>query len=145
VPSWMTPAMSELVMVLVAAGCAVAMLLLAQAGADPNLRSAVRTSLILAVAWGFAWTSHSRNLPATLQPRTQVLVALSVVVLALAWMLWFRARRRPTSGPAPMDRLNVVFAGAFAAVLFAGRNDSLAWITGFLMVLGAFILSRGRI
>lgn len=137
--------MNELIIILIALGLAVSMVMLAKTGADPSLRSAVRTTMILILAWGFAWTSYSRTSSAGISPRTKILLILSVVVLVVAWALWARDRRRPTLGTPLMDRLNVAFSGVFAAVLLAGRNDLGAWLTGFFMVLGAYILTRSRL
>lgn len=137
--------MNQLIIILIACGFAVSMVMLAKTGAAPSLRSAVRTTMVLILAWGFALSSYPRSLSANTSPRTKILLILSVVVLVVAWALWARDRRRTTSGPPLIDRLNVAFAGVFAAVLLAGRNDPGAWLTGFLMVVGAYILTRSRI
>ncbi|ODU25287.1 MAG: hypothetical protein ABS95_00365 [Verrucomicrobia bacterium SCN 57-15] len=136
--------MNELVILLIAAGCAAAMAMLVRSGVEANLRSAVRTTLILGVAWGFAWASRHADTATTFSLRTWILLALSGIAVVLSWMLylWFGRKQRHTAGPAPMDRINVVLAAAFAVALFYGRAHAASWLYGLLILAGALILAR---
>ena len=137
--------MNDLIIVLVAALCAGLMFILAKSSASPNLRSAIRTTMVLGVGWGLAAVYGSNSLTLTMT-RKCLLLGLSSAVVALAWILVFSLRGQPQSeGPALMDRLNVFFAALFAIVLFYGRSDSDAWLKGLLLVAGAFILARGQV
>ena len=136
--------MNESLILLVALVSAVALGMLAQSGVEVNLRSAIRTTFILVLGWSVASGSTS-GAHVELSARAWILLALSVFLIALAWILWLRSRRQAqTAGPALMDRLNVAFAGVFGAVLFYDRTDSMAWLCGLVLVLGAFLLIRGR-
>ncbi len=118
--------------------------MLARSGVEVNLRSAIRTTFILVLGWSVASRSISgANVGLTV--RGWILLAFSILVVALSWILWLRSRRQAqTTGPALMDRLNVAFAGVFGAVLFYDRGDSMAWMCGLGLIAGAFILARGR-
>jgi len=137
--------MNEFLTLLIAAGCAAAMGILAKGGVERNLRSAIRTTLILAVGWGLAWVGRPANSPHTLSPRISALLCLSGLIVALGWILWLWSRQRPhTGGPALMDKLNVAFAAVFGVVAFYPRGDATAWMTVLLVVAGAFILTCNR-
>ena len=135
--------MNEFLILIVALVSALAMGMLARSGVEPNLRAAIRTTFILALG-GCVASRSTPEIHKALTIRSWILLLLSALVIALAWILWFRSRRQPQTGPALMDRLNVAFAGVFAAVLFYDRTDSMAWLSGLGLIAGAFILSRGR-
>jgi len=112
------------------------------AGVDSNLATAVRTTVVLVFAWiVFFATAPARNL-LQLTGRNWVFLVLSGFATGLSWLCYFRALQLgEASRVAPVDKLSVVFAIAFAALIL---REHLSWhqcVGGLLVVGGAIVLA----
>lgn len=112
------------------------------AGVDSNLATAVRTTVVLAFAWGVALATGPSSALLDLPRRSWVFLVLSGLATGLSWLCYFRALQLgPASKVAPIDKLSVVLVILFAA-LFLG--ESLTWRTalgGALIAAGALVLA----
>jgi transporter family protein len=112
---------------------------LAKAGVadvDSNLATAVRTTVVLALAWAIALARNSQPL-AAITARAWLFLALSGLATGASWLCYFRALKLgDASRVAPIDKLSVVVAIALAA-LFLGER--LTWQLG----LGAALIVAG--
>jgi transporter family protein len=108
---------------------------------DSNLATAIRTVVILLFAWAIALATNTQPLSA-IPARTWLFLALSGLATGLSWLCYFRALQLgEASRVAPVDKLSVVVAMAFAA-LFLGEH--LTWqhyLGGGLIVSGAVVLA----
>ena len=108
---------------------------------DSNLATAIRTVVILVFAWSIALATNKQPL-GTIPARTWVFLVLSGLATGLSWLCYFRALQLgEASRVAPVDKLSVVVAMAFAA-LFLGEH--LTWqhyLGGGLIVSGAVVLA----
>ena len=111
-------------------------------GVDSNLATAVRTTVILVFAWAvFFATAPVRNL-VTLSGRNWFFLVLSGIATGLSWLCYFRALQLgEASQVAPIDKLSVVFAIAFAALILHEHLGWQQWIGGTLIVIGAIVLT----
>ena len=111
-------------------------------GVDSNLATAVRTTVILVFAWGvFFATSPVRGL-FQLTGRNWVFLVLSGFATGLSWICYFRALQLgEASRVAPVDKLSVVFAIAFAALILREHLGWQQWVGGALIVTGALVLT----
>lgn len=113
-------------------------------GVDSNLATAVRTTVVLIFTWSIAFASSANALASLsrLSHRTWVFLVLSGVATGLSWLCYFRALQLgEASRVAPVDKLSVVFAILFAAVLL---REKLGWqqlVGGSFVVVGAVILA----
>ena len=110
-------------------------------GIDSDLATAIRTSVVLILVWGIAYFRGATNQFSTLSPQNYFFLVLSGLATGASWLFYFRALKvGQVSKVAPIDKLSVVFAIAFA-ILFLGEKPSLQTILGaFLIVLGAIVL-----
>jgi transporter family protein len=110
-------------------------------GVDSNLATAVRTAVILIFAWSvFFATAPAWNL-FQLNARNWVFLILSGFATGLSWLCYFRALQLgKASRVAPIDKLSVVFAIAFAALILHERVGWQQWVGGALIVTGAIVL-----
>ena len=139
--------MNELTLAFVAAGCAGAMVLLLRAGANADLRAALRTTMVLLVGWSLAWTAHPVASLHGLSKRTWTLLVLSCLAVVTLWTLYLLRSRQPGTGPGTgrplsIDQINIGFPILFALTLFAGQATSQSWLSGLLIVTAAFLLGR---
>jgi transporter family protein len=111
-------------------------------GVDSNLATAVRTTVILVFAWSvFFVTAPVRNL-FQLNGRNWVFLVLSGFATGLSWLCYFRALQLgQASRVAPVDKLSVVFAIAFAALILHEHLGWQQWVGGALIVTGAIVLT----
>ncbi|MFD2719968.1 EamA family transporter [Hymenobacter monticola] len=110
-------------------------------GVDSNLATAVRTAVVLVLAWGIVYFRGGlAGLPAL--TRTNLLfLGLSGLATGLSWLCYFRALQLGTvSQVAPVDKLSVALAIGLS-VAFLGER--LSWQTGVgaaLIVAGTLVL-----
>jgi bacterial/archaeal transporter family protein len=112
------------------------------AGVDSTLATAIRTTVILVFTWLlFFALSPVRNLK-LLDGRNWLFLILSGLATGLSWICYFRALQLgEASRVAPVDKLSVVFAVAFAALVLHERLTWHQWSGVGLIVAGAVILA----
>lgn len=139
--------MNWLIWALWSAGFAGATAILAKVGVEgvnSHLATAIRTAVVLVVAWGLVLAVAPEAVRAMggLSRRTWVFLVLSGVSTGLSWLCYFRALQLgEVSKVAPVDKLSVVFVLVFAA-LFLGESPT--WrsgLGGLLIAAGAVVLA----
>jgi transporter family protein len=117
---------------------------LAKAGVrdvDSNLATAIRTVVILLFAWPIALVTKSQSL-AEIPARSWLFLVLSGIATGLSWLCYFRALQLgDASKVAPIDKLSVVVAMAFAALFLSERLTWQHFLGGTLIVSGAIVLA----
>ena len=117
---------------------------LAKAGTksiEPNLATAIRTTIVLFMAWGIVLTVGSPSWR-TLSVRPLTFLVLSGVATGLSWLCYFRALHLgEASSVAPVDKLSVVFAIAFAVIFLGEQLVWQHWIGGALILAGAVLFA----
>jgi len=111
---------------------------------DSNLATAVRTSIVLVFTWSIAFATNADAMAALsrLSHRTWLFLVLSGIATGLSWLCYFRALQLgAASRVAPVDKLSVVFAIVFAAVLLREKIGWQQLVGGAFVVVGAVILA----
>jgi bacterial/archaeal transporter family protein len=112
------------------------------AGVDSNFATAIRTSIVVILAWGIAFATRAEGSFQVPSSRTWVFLTLSGLATGLSWLCYFRALQLgPASRVAPIDKLSVALVIVFAA-LFLG--EKLTWgktAGGLLIVTGAIVIA----
>ncbi|MEO6820688.1 MAG: EamA family transporter [Ginsengibacter sp.] len=110
-------------------------------GVDTDLATAIRTVVILIIAWGIAFFRGSVTTIHTLTKQNILFLCLSGIATGLSWIFYFKALQLGTvSQVAPVDKLSVAIA-IVLAVVFLG--EPLAWKTAIgalLIIAGTFVL-----
>lgn len=112
------------------------------AGVSSNLANAIRTTVVLLLAWTLVFATKEASGITSLARRTWVFLVLSGVATGLSWLCYFRALQLgEASRVAPLDKLSVVFVLIFAA-LFLHEPLTLKSCLGVgLIVAGAVLLA----
>lgn len=111
---------------------------------DSNVATALRTVVVLAMAWLMAAISGGVRTLGEVDFRSAVLLMLSGVTTGASWLCYYRALQLgPLSAVASIDRMSLLVAALLARVLLGerlGRREGagLAVLTAgtVLMVLG---------
>jgi transporter family protein len=131
--------------ILLASSVAMFMVTLARAGASPDFRAAIRTTLVVVLAWGFACARYGWKSWSDLPWQTQWMLPLSALVLVLAWLFHFRSRRTRTVSPgAMMDWINVGFATVFAVLFLSDKTMPQSPIIAIMLIGGTLVLALSQ-
>lgn len=108
---------------------------------DSDLATAVRTTVILLLAWGIALgRGAAAGLPA-LSGRSWVFLVLSGVATGASWLCYFRALQLgPVSRVAPVDKLSVALALGLAVLVLGEPLSWRAALGAGLIVAGSVVL-----
>ena len=105
-----------------------------------NLGTAIRTVVILVLAWGIAlWTGETAGL-STLSRRTLIFLALSGVATGLSWLCYFKALQMGrASYVAPIDKSSLVLVTVLA-VMFLGEPLTWQAVVGTALITGGTLV-----
>jgi bacterial/archaeal transporter family protein len=124
---------------------AAATALLAKAGVahvDPNLATAIRTSVVVVFAWIIAVSFGSHAGLIHVERRSWFFLIASGLATGLSWICYFRALSMgEASKVAPIDKLSVVFVVLLAWPLL---GETITWAKGagvLLIAAGAIVLA----
>ncbi|QNH63310.1 EamA family transporter [Hymenobacter sediminicola] len=112
-------------------------------GVDSNLATAVRTVVILILAWSIVCFRGGLSEVHTLTRNNLLFLGLSGLATGLSWVFYFRALQLGrVSQVAPVDKLSVALA-IVLSVVFLG--EKLTWQTALgagLIIAGSLVLIR---
>ena len=135
--------MSWLAFALISAVAAAATAILAKLGVEvvpSTLATAIRTIVVMLVAWGLVLGLGQQHAIPTLSRRSLVFLALSGVATGVSWLAYFRAlQMAPASWVAPIDKLSLPFTILLAALWL---REPMTWQIAAgvsLMVIGALL------
>ena len=98
--------------------------------------------MILFFTWMIASFTRSTWSVGTISLKTWAFLGLSGVATGLSWLCYFRALQLgEASRVAPMDKLSVLFAILFAAIVLGETLTWHQWLGGGLVLTGAVILA----
>jgi transporter family protein len=108
---------------------------------DSDLATAIRTAVVLVLAWGIVFFRGSLTGIGALHKTNWIFLVISGCATGLSWIFYFRALQLgKVSQVAPVDKLSVAIAIALA-VIFLG--EPLTWknaIGAVLIIAGTFVL-----
>lgn len=110
-------------------------------GIDSNLATAIRTIVVLLLAWGIVFASGSYKGMATLTKQNWLFLVLSGLATGLSWLFYFKAiQLGDVSKVAPIDKFSIVLT-VFLSFWILGETISLKTILAVLCITaGTFIL-----
>jgi bacterial/archaeal transporter family protein len=135
--------MQWLLYAFISAGASALTAILAKLGVEgvpSTLATAIRTVVVLVVAWVMVFALHEQRAIPTLSKRSVVFLVLSGVATGVAWFAYFRALQLgPASRVAPIDKLSLPLT-ILLATLWLGEPLSWRLSAGvILMTIGAFL------
>ncbi len=109
-------------------------------GVNTDLATAIRTVVILILAWGIAYFRGGTSTINSLTKNNILFLVLSGVATGLSWIFYFKALQLgKISQVAPVDKLSVAIA-IIISVAFLGETLSLKMAIGALMIIGGTIV-----
>jgi len=109
-------------------------------GVDTDLATAIRTVVILLLAWAIAIFRGGANSIGGLTKMNWVFLVLSGCATGLSWICYFKALQLgEVSQVAPVDKLSVAIA-IILAVIFLGEPLTLKTAAGALLIIGGSLV-----
>lgn len=138
---------SWLIWALLSALFAAATAILAKLGVshvEPNLATAVRTTVVVVFAWAIAIGMGTHSGLTEIDRRSWLFLAVSGIATGLSWICYFRALSAgQASKVAPVDKLSVVFVVLLAWPLLGEALTLRKGIGSVLIAAGAVVLAFG--
>lgn len=109
---------------------------------DPNLATAVRTTVVVVFAWMIAVSFGTHGGLVHIERRSWVFLIASGIATGLSWLCYFRALSLgQASKVAPIDKLSVIFVIALAAPILGEAITMKKVLGGVLIAAGAVVLA----
>ncbi|WP_214069961.1 EamA family transporter [Mucilaginibacter sp. dw_454] len=110
-------------------------------GVDTDLATAIRTVVIIIIAWAIVFVKGANGGIANLTRQNWIFLILSGCATGLSWICYFKALQLgKVSQVAPVDKLSVALSIVLAAV-FLGESISLkTGIAAGLIISGTLVL-----
>lgn len=109
-------------------------------GVDSNLATAVRTIVVLLMAWGMVFLTHSAGGITSITPRSWLFLILSGLATGASWLCYFYAIKiGDVSKVVPIDKCSLILTIIFA-VLFLGEAFTWKTLVGSILILGGTLV-----
>lgn len=110
-------------------------------GVNSNLATAIRTVVVLLMAWGVVFLTNSGGGIASISPRSWLFLILSGIATGASWMCYFYAIKiGDVSKVVPIDKCSLVLTIIFA-VIFLGEAFTWKTLVGSILLLaGTFLM-----
>jgi len=110
-------------------------------GVNPNLATAIRTIIVLLMAWTIVFARGETKGFSTLSKQNLIFLVISGIATGLSWIFYFKALQiGKVSQVAPVDKLSVALT-ILLAVVFLGEAVTLKTAAGaLLIIIGTLIL-----
>ena len=111
------------------------------ADVNPNLATAIRTTVILVITWALAFATSGKADWSALTHRAWFFLALSGCMTGLSWLCYFRALKLgDVAKVAPVDKLSVAIAIILAVIFLGEKVKTQEAIGAALIVLGVVVM-----
>ncbi len=109
-------------------------------GVDSNLATAIRTAVVLLMAWGMVFITHAETGIGAITSRSWLFLILSGLATGASWLCYFYAIKvGEVSKVVPIDKCSLVITIILAAI-FLGEAFTWKTFLGSLMIVGGTLI-----
>lgn len=110
-------------------------------GVDSNLGTAIRTIVVLIMAWILVFVTGKRHTVKEIDRKELCFILLSGFATGGSWLCYFRALQTgPASIIVPIDKLSIVVTIAFSYIVFKEKLSVKALIGLVLIIAGTLVM-----
>ncbi len=110
-------------------------------GVESNLGTAIRTVVVLIMAWIMVFVTGKQGTLHTLEKKELIFILLSGLATGGSWLCYYRALQTgPASVVVPIDKLSILVTVAFSFFVFHEKLTKRSAIGLLFIVLGTFIM-----
>lgn len=111
-------------------------------GIDSNLGTAIRTSVILVMAWLMVFVKNKQSEIKSIDHKELLFIILSGFSTGASWLCFYRALQEgPTSVVVPIDKLSILVTIIFSRVVFHEKLSRKALLGLILITVGTVIMT----
>ena len=110
-------------------------------GVNSNLATAIRTVVVVVMAWGMVFLTNSQNGIAEISKRSWLFIILSGLATGASWLCYYRALQLgDASKVVPIDKLSVVITLILAFVFLHEQFSTKSIIGCILIGIGTMVM-----
>ena len=110
-------------------------------GVNSNLATAIRTVVVVVMAWGMVFLTNAQNGIAEISKRSWLFLILSGLATGASWLCYYRALQLgDASKVVPIDKLSVVITLVLAFVFLHEQFTTKSLIGCILIGIGTMIM-----
>lgn len=110
-------------------------------GVNSNLATAIRTIVVVIMAWGMVFLTHAQNGLAEISKKSWIFLILSGLATGASWLCYYKALQMgDASKVVPIDKLSVVITFILAFVFLHEQFTAKSLIGCILIGAGTLIM-----
>ena len=103
-------------------------------GVNSNLATAIRTIVVVIMAWGMVFLTHAQNGLAEISKKSWIFLILSGLATGASWLCYYKALQMgDASKVVPIDKLSVVIT-LILAFVFLHEQFTAKSLIGFILI-----------
>lgn len=110
-------------------------------GVNSNLATAIRTIVVVIMAWGMVFLTNTQNGISLISKRSWIFLILSGMATGASWLCYYKAiQLGEVSKVVPIDKLSVIFTLVLAFVFLHEQFTTKSLIGCLLIGIGTLIM-----
>lgn len=110
-------------------------------GINSNLATAIRTIVVLVMAWGIVFFTGTQNEISSIGTKCWVFLILSGLATGLSWIFYYKALQiGQASKVVPIDKFSVVISMIMAFIILKETVTLKTVLGGIFITIGTFIM-----
>ena len=110
-------------------------------GVESNLGTAIRTGVVLVMAWGMVYVTGKQHQIKEVSKRELIFIILSGIATGASWLCYYRALQDgPASVVIPIDKLSILVTIVFSYLVFGEKLSKKSFFGLAAIVVGTFIM-----
>ena len=108
---------------------------------NSNLATAIRTAVVLIMAWGIVFITGVQNEVANINSKSWIFLILSGIATGLSWLCYYKALQLgEASKVVPIDKFSVVITMVLAFIILKEALTLKTVVGGIFITIGTFIM-----
>lgn len=110
-------------------------------GVDSNLATAIRTVVIIILAWSIVFATGAQSGIINLSRKSWIFLVLSGLATGLSWVFYYKAIAiGKVSQVAPIDKSSIVLTLILSFIILGEKFTAKTLIAGLLITAGTFVM-----
>ncbi|MDD6306808.1 MAG: EamA family transporter [Clostridiales bacterium] len=110
-------------------------------GVNSNLATAIRTVVVLAMAWGMVFLTNAQGGISAISKKSWLFLILSGLATGASWLCYYKALQMgDASKVVPIDKLSVVITLVLAFVFLHEKFTAKSFVGAVLITAGTLIM-----
>ncbi|MEG0684237.1 MAG: EamA family transporter [Coprobacillus sp.] len=108
---------------------------------ESNLGTALRTGVVLIMAWVVVFVTHKENTIRNIPKKEYLYICLSGLATGASWLCFYKALQDgPASLVVPIDKLSILFTVLFSYLIFHEKIYRQSFVGLSLIVIGTLVM-----